>query len=144
MQTLPNVLRQYFPKLTVIFHCTEIFIDRPKTYKARAQVYSNYKKHSTVKFLIAYAPLTSISFISKAWGGRVSDIDIVKDADLINPNLHHHGDQILADPGFTLQDEFAAGCGVELIIPSIMKGGETGKCKGGETISTNIFSSYPC
>ena len=53
VQTLPNVFPQYFPKLTAIIDCTEIFIDRPKTYKARAQVYSNYKKHSTVKFLIA-------------------------------------------------------------------------------------------
>ena len=51
-----------------------------------------------------------------------SDIDIVKDSGLISPNLHHHGDQILADRGFTLEDEFAAGCGVELIIPSFTKG----------------------
>ena len=102
VQTLPNVFRQYFPKLTAIIDCTEIFIDRPRTYKARAQVYSNYKKHSTVKFLIACTPLGSISFISKAWGGRVSDIDIVKDSALISPNLHHHGDQVLADRGFTL------------------------------------------
>ena len=47
---------------------------------------------------------------------------MVKDSRLISPNLHHHGDQILADRGFTLEDEFAAGCGVELIIPSFMKG----------------------
>ena len=40
MQTLPNMFRQYFPKLTAIIGCTDIFIDRPKTYKARAQVYS--------------------------------------------------------------------------------------------------------
>ena len=102
MQTLPDVFRQYFPKLTASIDCTEIFIDCSKTYKARAQVYSNYKKHSTVKFLIACTPLGSVSFISKAWCGRVSDIDIVKDSGLINPNLHHHGDQSLADCGFTL------------------------------------------
>ena len=85
-------------------------------------MYSNYKKHSAVKFVIACTPLGSISFISKAWGGRVSDIDIVKDSGLINPNLHHHGDQILVDRGFTLQDEFAAGCGVGLITPNFTKG----------------------
>ena len=65
--------------------------------------------------------LVLFHFISKAWDGRVSDIDIVKDFDLINPNLHHHGDQILSDCGFILQDEFAAGCGVEVIIPSFAK-----------------------
>ena len=63
-----------------------------------------------------------ISFISKAWGGRVSDIDIVKDSDLISPILHHHDDQILADRGFTLEDEFAVGCRVQLIIASFTKG----------------------
>ena len=30
VQTLPNVFRQYFPKLTAIIDCTEIFIDHPK------------------------------------------------------------------------------------------------------------------
>ena len=41
METLPNVFRHYFPKLTAIIDRTEVFIDHPKTYKARAQVYSN-------------------------------------------------------------------------------------------------------
>ena len=66
IQTLLIVFRQYFPELTAIINCTQIFTDRPKTYKARAQVYSNYKKHSTVKFLTACTPRGSISFISKA------------------------------------------------------------------------------
>ena len=34
---------------------------------------------------------------------------------MINPNLHYHGDQILADRG-------AAGCGVKRIIPSFTIG----------------------
>ena len=96
MQTQPNVFRQYFPKLTAIHDRTEVFIDRLKTYKARVQVYSNYQNHSTVKFLTAFTPLDSISFTSKAWGGRVTDPDIVKDFDLISLNLSIHGDQLLA------------------------------------------------
>ena len=56
MKTLPNVFRQYFPRLTHIIDCTELFIDRPKNLKARAQVYSNYKKHSTTEFFIACTP----------------------------------------------------------------------------------------
>ena len=55
-------------------------------------MYSNYKNHSTVRFLIACTPFGAISFISKTWSGLVSNIDIVKDSGLINPNLHHHGD----------------------------------------------------
>ena len=40
---------------------------------ARAATYSNYKKHNTVKVLIAVSPTGSIAYISNAWGGRVSD-----------------------------------------------------------------------
>ena len=121
-QTLPHVFTQYFPRLTAIIDCTEIFIDCPKSLKTRAQVYSNYKKHSTVKFLIACTWYGSISFISQAWGGRVNDADIIRESGFINRNIRCHRDQILADRGFTLQDEFAAGCGVELIIPGSTKG----------------------
>ena len=113
---IPNVFRQYFPKLTAIINCTELFIDHPKTYKARVQVYSNYKKHSTAKFLIACTLLGSVSFISQAW--VVVLAILIYNSGVINPNSHHHDNQILADHGFPFQDEFAAGCGVELIIPS--------------------------
>ena len=122
IKTLPLAFKQYFPRLTGIIDCTEIFIHRPKGLKARAQVYSSYKKHSTAKVLIACTPLGSISFLSKAWGGRVSDVELVKKSGLIDPKLHFPGDQILADRGFTLQDEFAAVCGVQLIIPSFTRG----------------------
>ena len=121
-KTLPNVFGQFFPRLTHIIDCTEIFMDRPKNLKARAQVYSNYKKHSTVKFFIACTPHGAISFVSKAWGGRVSDVELVKKSGFISYSYHSPGDQVLADRGFTLVDEFAAGCGVELIIPSFTKG----------------------
>ncbi len=133
IRTLPHVFRQYFPRLTGIIDCTEIFIDRPKNLKARAQVYSNYKKHSTVKFLIACTPLGAVSFISKAWGGRVSDVELVKNSGFISSKLHFPGDQILADRGFTLVDEFAAGCGVQLIIPSFTKGKKQLSAKEVET-----------
>ena len=35
-KTSPHVFRQSFPRLTAIIDCTEIFIDRPKSLKARA------------------------------------------------------------------------------------------------------------
>ena len=44
-KTLPHVFRQYFPRLTAIIDCTEIFIYRLKILKAHPQVYSDYKKN---------------------------------------------------------------------------------------------------
>jgi len=52
----------------------EVFIEQPSSLLARAQTYSNYKKHNTVKFLIGITPQGSVAFISKGWGGRVSDV----------------------------------------------------------------------
>lgn len=63
---LPSVFKSKFPKLTSIVDCFEIFIDRPKNLHARANVYSNYKKHSTVKVFIACNPLGSVTCVSKA------------------------------------------------------------------------------
>lgn len=56
------------------------------------------------------------------WGGRVSDVELVRKSGFISPNYHHRGDQILADRGFTLQDDFASVCSAELIIPAFTKG----------------------
>ena len=59
-------------------HCFEVFCERPKSLKARAQTYSNYKHHNTVKFLIGIAPQGVITFVSKGWGGQVSDKHITE------------------------------------------------------------------
>ena len=53
-QTEPPIFKQHFPKLTCIIDCFEIFTDRSINLKAQAQVYLNYKKHSTVKYLIHF------------------------------------------------------------------------------------------
>ena len=76
-KTLPPVFKQNFPRLTSIIDCFEIFIDRPKNLKQRAQVYSNYKKHGTVKYLISCSPLGAVTFLSDGWGGRATDVQIV-------------------------------------------------------------------
>ena len=68
-----------------------------------------------------YSAWKYILFISFCWGGRVSDIDIVKGSNL-SPNLHLPGDQVLADRGSTLKDDFAAMCGTELLLPAFTKG----------------------
>ncbi|XP_034082816.1 uncharacterized protein LOC117553124 isoform X2 [Gymnodraco acuticeps] len=55
------------------------------------------------------------------WGGRASDVHIVRNSDFLSQKFHHAGDQILADRGFTLKDDFAV-LGAQLITPSLTRG----------------------
>ena len=43
---------------------------------ARAQLYSQYKRHYTIKVLISGTPIGTINYISKRYGGRASDMQI--------------------------------------------------------------------
>ena len=122
-ETLPPHFKAKFPNLTCIIDCFWDFrADQPANLKARAQVYSNYKKHTTIKLLIACTPLGAICFLSRAWGGRVSDVELVRRSGFLSSSRHYHSDQILADWGFTLQDDFATMTGSQLIIPAFTKG----------------------
>ena len=66
---MPQVFKDLFPRTRCIIDCSEIFIERPCSYQARAQTYSNYKKHNTIKFLIGITPCGAVSYLSKCWGG---------------------------------------------------------------------------
>ena len=77
--TMPSAFRKFFKKCAVIIDCSEIIIRRSKDLLARAQVWSNYKHHSTVKFLIGITPQGTISYISKC-----ADKEIVERSSLID------------------------------------------------------------
>ena len=69
LKTMPLEFRRNFRKCAIIIDCFEVFIERPASLTARAQTWSNYKKHNIVKFLIGITPQGSVSFISKGWDG---------------------------------------------------------------------------
>ncbi|KAL7386174.1 hypothetical protein ABVT39_004828 [Epinephelus coioides] len=69
--------------------------------------YSKYKNWTTVKYFITCHPSGAITYVSKGWGGRASDVHIVRNSDFLSQRYLHTGDQILADRGFTLREDFA-------------------------------------
>ena len=118
-KNMPNSFKLLYPRCVCIIDCSEIFIETPVYFEAISKTYSNYKKHNTIKFLIGITPNGSISFLSKCWGGRVSDKVITQDSKFFNHILP--GDVILADRGFTLCDDFAV-YGAKLEIPVFTRG----------------------
>ena len=112
--SLPMCFRIFFKNCASIFDCFEVFIELPSDLKARAQTLSNYKQHNTIKFLISVTPQGSISFVSKAWGGRVTDKHLTEHSGFLDKLLP--GDLVLADGGFTIEDSVGLFC-AELITP---------------------------
>ena len=106
-------------KTTVIIDCFEIFIDRPSNLLARAQTFSSYKHHNTVKFLIGITPQGTVCFVIEAWGGRTSDKFLTENCGILNKLLP--GDMVLADRGFTVY-ESARFHHADMNIPAFTKG----------------------
>ena len=74
---------------------SEIKIEIPTRVDQSILAYSSYKSSHTLKFLISVSPGGLVTFISKCYGGRVTDGHITTESgflELITP-----GDVILAD-----------------------------------------------
>ena len=103
---------------------------------ARAQTYSSYKDHNTVKFLIGIMPQGSVSFISDGWGGRASDKFITDDSNLLHNLLP--GDTILADRGFDIKNSLGL-YSATVTIPAFTKGQK--QLKGIEVEKTRTIAN---
>ena len=67
-------------------------------------MYSNYKHHVTY-VLLGIASSRAITFISELYEGSISDKKIVKRSGILNKNLWDDNDSVMADRGFTIQNE---------------------------------------
>ncbi len=120
IQTMPYCFRpKYGLKLVSIIDCFEIFIEKPSDLFAKAATYSQYKSYNTAKYLIGIAPQGVISFISKGYGGRVSDKYITMHCGFLTQLLP--GDVVLADRGFNVEESIALK-GASLDIPAFTRG----------------------
>lgn len=117
-KTMPMCFRMDFLNTTPIWDCFEIQIDTPHTPTDQVASFSSYKQRTTAKYLISVTPQGSVNFVSDGFCGRVSDKQVEIDSGILN-NLKH-GDLILADRGFPLE-EVVASRGAKFMVPAFMK-----------------------
>ncbi len=120
METMPICFQESFgKKVAIIIDYFEIFLERPSNLHACACTWSNYKNHNTVKILVGICPQGVISYVSKAWGGRVSDKHITDHCGVLDHLIPD--DIVLADRGFSISDSVAM-MQASLHIPAFTKG----------------------
>lgn len=95
------------------------FVEKLSNIVANAQVWSNYKQHHIVKFLIAICPQEAVNIFSCTWGGWTSDKELTLNSGVLNKLLP--GDLLLADRGFLMKDAVGLHC-AEVKLPSFTKG----------------------
>ena len=86
---------------------------------ARAQTFSSYKHHNTIKILVGITPQGTISFVSEAWGGCVSDKFVTENCGFLDKFLP--GDMVIADRGFTVSESVGLKQ-ARLVIPAFTRG----------------------
>ncbi|XP_038068667.1 uncharacterized protein LOC119738024 [Patiria miniata] len=132
---MPMQFREHFGKrVAVIIDCFEIFIDRPPNLSAGAQTCSNYKHHSTIKYLIGITPQGAISYLSNAWGGKISDKHIIEDCGVLMKL--EPGDLVLADCGFDIAESVGMQCAE--VKPPAFTGGKKQLAPAEIKVTSNI------
>lgn len=117
---LPESFRRLYPKVRCIIDCTEVFTETPSALDIQAILWSEYKHHTTIKFLVSITPNGSISYVSPCYGGRASDKFIVRDCGFLN--LIEPFDQIMADRGFKIKEDLLQYQAYLCIPPSTVMG----------------------
>ena len=111
---MPQCFKSYYPTTRIIIDCTEFFVEQPSAFGDQQAAFSQYKNQTTAKSPVGISPDGAFTFVSCLFEGSISDRDIVVESGLI-PHLEH-GDSVMADKGFRIQDLLDPH-GVRLNIP---------------------------
>ena len=95
-----------FPHVSVVLDCTEVFTKRPSGLLNRKHLFSTYKHHNTVKFLVGISPNRYIMYMSDMWGGRASDQYITRECGLLKKL--RPGQEVMADRSFLIEGDLAS------------------------------------
>ena len=111
---MPKCFKNAYPSTRVILDATEIRIQKPTLSEFQQMTFSNYKNTNTYKVLISISPSGATTFVSKVYPGAILDTDLTIKSGILD--LLNSGDSVMADRGFTIQNELTL-IGVKLNIP---------------------------
>jgi hypothetical protein len=120
LSRMPASFKNKYPNCRVIIDATEVKTEKPKTQEQQVQLYSNYKSNFTVKFLVGIAPSGEFTFVSKAYGGRVTDTHLTVNSGILQ--LLEPGHVVLADKGFPQIEPDCNNRGAFLVMPPFKLG----------------------
>jgi hypothetical protein len=115
---MPEKFQLHYSDIRVMIDSIKIPIERPKIVEAQVPSYSNNKSDFTAKFLIGIAPCGMVTYISKTYGGQVTDNHITGDCGILD--LLESGDVIVADKGFPLIEKDVLGKRGFLVMPPLI------------------------
>ena len=115
--SMPQSFKDTYPSTRVVIDCTEIRVQTPSSKVLNSEIYSNYKSHSTFKSLVGISPSGAVTFVSRLYCGSISDKSITSQSGILD--LIEHGDAVMADKGFLIEDLLLAR-NASLIIPPFL------------------------
>ena len=133
---MPKCFKDAYPSTRVILDATEIRIQKPTLSEFQQMTFSNYKNTNTYKVLISISPSGAITFVSKVYPGAILDTDLTIESGILD--LLNSGDSVMADRGFTIQNELTL-IGVKLNIPPFLRGKT--QLSGKEMVETRRIAS---
>ena len=94
------------PNAVAIIDGTEIFIQKPSNLATQKSSYSDYKSHTTVKYLVGIDTFTGVFiYVSPGFSGNSSDRFTIQNSGILDELKP--GQRILADKGYNARDLFA-------------------------------------
>ncbi|XP_018909250.2 uncharacterized protein [Bemisia tabaci] len=137
LMTLPISFRANYKDVVSIIDCFEIELEKPSNALNQSQAWSEYKKGNTAKYLLSCTPNGFINFVSQGFGGRASDVTILKESDylkILPPNS-----VVMADRGFKEVESVLALHNCRLVRPPSVSEGVPMTQK--EALLTKIIAS---
>ena len=122
--TLPDAFHRKYSNTFAIIDGSKIFIQTPSDLHLQASTWSQNKHHNTAKFLVVCTPNGVISYISPLYFGSISDVELTRISgysSLLQKLEGQNGISIMADKGFTIEDQLKA-IGIVLNIPPFLSG----------------------